>query len=602
MTTDQIVIFSILGLTLILFIWDRFRYDVVAIMALLATALSGLIPAEQVFYGLGHPAVVTVAAVLILSQALMNAGVVDSIAKVMTRVGDNPMLQMAALTITVAICSGFMNNVGALALLMPVAVWMSRQSGLSPSLFLMPLAFGSLLGGCLTLIGTPPNIIIASYRAQTGDAPFGMFDFLPVGAAITIAGVLFIVLFGRKLTPRRQSADASDALFEISSYLTELTVPQESNFKDQSLYKVLSSMDEEADIQIVALIRDKQQQNAPAMYEVLREGDVLLVDADSDSLKSFMDVTRFVLTSKAEAEADAEESPKQENQNKPAEVDVTEAIVAHDSVLVGQTSTNLSIRERYGINILAVARRGHRLTDRLHKIRFAAGDILLMQGDEDALKTAMQQLNCLPLASRGLQIGQPRRILGASLIFASVIALIMFNLVSTATAMVAGVLAMFLAGLLPKDKLYKGIDLPVIVLLAAMLPVGQALETTGGSTLIANALLNLTQTMPPAGALAILMVATMLLSNVINNAAAAILVAPIAVSLANGMNVSADPLLMSVVIGAACAFLTPIAHQSNTLVMEPGGYKFTDYWRLGLPLSVIVVVVAVPMILWVWPL
>jgi di/tricarboxylate transporter len=600
MTTDQIIIFAVLAATLGLFIWDKLRYDIVAVLALLTVALTGLIPAEDVFSGLGHPAVVTVAAVLILGQALVNAGVVDAIARQLTRVGNHPTMQMAALTVTVAVCSGFMNNVGALALLMPVAIWMSRQSGHSPSMFLMPLAFGSLLGGCLTLIGTPPNIIIASYRTQTDAPAFGMFDFLPVGAVVTLVGVTFLVFFGRFLTPKRQATNSEDELFEISSYLTELSVPEESDYAGRSLMDLVAAVEDEADITVVALVRGDERFNTPSMYKVLHQDDVLLIEADSDSLKALTDVTKLKLAGdktdqQTEQDNEAEKPKKQD-------LDFVEAILSHDSILVGNTLSSLSIRQRYGINILAVARRGHQLKQRLHNIRFVAGDILLMQGSEDVLKSVMVELGCLPLASRGLRLGQPRKVAIASLIFVAVILLIMFDTVSTATAMVTGVVAMFFAGLLPVTKLYKSLDLPVIVLLAAMLPVGQALETTGGSELIANLLLNMAESTPPAMTLVILMVATMLLSNIINNAAAAILAAPIALSVASGMEVSADPLLMAVAIGASCAFLTPIAHQSNTLVMEPGGYSFTDYWRLGLPLSILVILTALPVILWVWPL
>jgi di/tricarboxylate transporter len=600
MTTDQIIIFAVLAATLGLFIWDKLRYDVVAILALLAVALTGLIPADDVFSGLGHPAVVTVAAVLILGQALVNAGVVDVIARQLTRVGSHPTMQMAALTVTVAVCSGFMNNVGALALLMPVAIWMSRQSGHSPSMFLMPLAFGSLLGGCLTLIGTPPNII-TSYRAQTDSPAFGMFDFLPVGAAVMIVGVIFLVLFGRLLTPKREASNSEDELFEISSYLSELTLPEQSDYKGRSLMDLVAAVEDEADITVLALLRGEERFNTPSMYKVLQQDDVLLVEADSDSLKALTDVTGLKLIGD-KTDEQTEEEADEDDSNKTKDLDLAEAILAHDSILVGNTLSSLSIRQRYGVNILAVARRGHQLKQRLHQIRFVAGDILLMQGNEDVLKSVMGELGCLPLASRGLRLGQPRKVAIASLIFVAVILLIMFDAVSTATAMVTGVVAMFFAGLLPIAKLYKSLDLPVIVLLAAMLPVGQALETTGGSELIASLLLDMAESTPPAMTLVILMVATMLLSNIINNAAAAILAAPIALSVASGMNVSADPLLMAVAIGASCAFLTPIAHQSNTLVMEPGGYNFTDYWKLGLPLSILVILTALPVILWVWPL
>lgn len=598
MSYEQIVIFCILLVTLGLFMWDRWRYDVIAILALLATAITGLIPAENVFSGLGHPAVVTVAAVLILGQALLNAGVVDGVARQLTRVGDKPVLQMLALTVTVTICSGFMNNVGALALLMPVAIWMSRQSGRSPSIFLMPLAFGSLLGGCLTLIGTPPNIIIASYRREVAEVPFGMFDFLPVGIAVSVAGLVLLIIFGRLLTPQRQAGSDGDQLFEISPYLTELRVPAESKYAGQSLRNLLKAVEDEAEVTMLALLRGKNRSNTPSMYTVLKADDIFLVEADSDSLKALTDITGLQLAADAnqdDSETDAEKKSRQQ-------LDLAEAIVAHDSPLVGQSNRSLSLRERYGVNILAVARRGQQLQERLSKIRFVAGDILLLQGDDDSLKSATQEMGCLPLAERGLRLGQSRKVMTASVIFFAVIALIMLDWLSTATAMVLGVVVMLFAGLLTPGKLYDSIDWPVIILLAAMLPVGEALETTGGSELIAGLLVSLAESTPAAGAVVMLMVATMLLSNVINNAAAAILAAPIAISVAKSMQVSADPMLMAVAIGASCAFLTPIAHQANTLVMAPGGYKFSDYWRLGLPLSVMVIVVATPMILWVWPL
>jgi di/tricarboxylate transporter len=349
---------------------------------------------------------------------------------------------------------------------------------------------------------------------------------------------------------------------------------------------------------LLALLRNKQRKNTPSLYEVLKQDDILLVEADSDSLKTLTDITGLTLA----ADEHHEEANSEDKEKPRQQLDVAEAIVAHDSPLVSSTSRNLSVRERYGVNILAVARRGQQLNERLSKIRYVAGDILLLQGDDDSLKSAMQAMGCLPLAERGLRLGQSRKVMTASVIFLAVIALIMSDWISTATAMVLGVVAMLFAGLLSPGKLYDSIDWPVIILLAAMLPVGEALESTGGSALIAGLLVDLSAATPPAGVVLMLMVSTMLLSNVVNNAAAAILAAPIAISVANSMDVSADPLLMAVAIGASCAFLTPIAHQANTLVMEPGGYKFSDYWRLGLPLSLLVILVATPTILWVWPL
>jgi len=596
MTGEQLIVFGVLAATLVLFVWNRWRYDLVALGALLACALTGVVPADEVFSGIGHPAVISVAAVLVLSRGLLNAGVVDSVARRLMQVGERPWAQVAALTGIVALSSGFMNNVGALALFMPVAIWMSRQSGRSPSYLLMPLAFGSLLGGTLTLIGTPPNLIIAGYRAEAGEAPFGMFAFLPVGAAVTVAGVLFIALLGWRLVPRRQEQEGNGDLFEISAYLTEVRVPESCKYAGRTLHALIDAVKDEADVQVIALVRGDERQRMPSTYEVLREDDILLVEADSDSLKALLDVTGVELA------ANVEEQESKARDERHGELTLAEAIVSPGSMLVGTTATGLDLRERHGVNVLAVARQGQRLRQRLGNIRFASGDILLLQARENALQSSLNSLGCLPLASRGLSITTPRNVLLASAIFAITLATIAFGLVPAATALVTGALVMILVGLIPMGRIYESIDMPVIVLVAAMLPVGQALETTGGSQLIAEALLELGQSLPPAATLALLMVAVMLISNVVNNAAAAVLAAPVAISLARGMDVSVDPFLMAVAIGASCAFLTPIGHQSNTLVMAPGGYRFGDYWRLGLPLSILVVLCAVPAILWIWPL
>lgn len=615
MTGEQLIVFGVLGATLVLFVWNRWRYDLVALGALLACALTGVVPADEVFAGIGHPAVISVAAVLVLSRGLLNAGVVDSVARRLMQVGDRPWAQVAALTGIVALSSGFMNNVGALALFMPVAIWMSRQSGRSPSYLLMPLAFGSLLGGTLTLIGTPPNLIIAGYRAEAGESPFGMFAFLPVGAAVTVAGVLFIALLGWRLVPRRQEQEGNGDLFEISAYLTEVRVPEGCKYAGRTLHALIGAVKEEADVQVIALVRGDERQRMPSTYEVLREGDILLVEADSDSLKALLDVTGVELAAnvdehddEAREERDAteqaveQEKARKSHKSRHGELTLAEAIISPGSILVGTTASGLDLRERHGVNVLAVARQGQRLRQRLGKIRFAAGDILLLQTREDALQSTLNSLGCLPLASRGLSITTPRNVLLASAVFAITLATIAFGLLPAATALVTGALVMILVGLIPVGRIYESIDMPVIVLVAAMLPVGQALETSGGSQLIADALLSIGQSLPAAATLALLMVAVMLISNVVNNAAAAVLAAPVAISLARGMDASVDPFLMAVAIGASCAFLTPIGHQSNTLVMAPGGYRFGDYWRLGLPLSILVVLCAVPTILWIWPL
>ncbi|EON93377.1 TrkA-C domain-containing protein [Marinobacter lipolyticus SM19] len=595
------MVFGILTATLGLFIWNRLRFDVVSMLALLAIALTGLVPSGELFTGFGHPAVVTVAAVLVISQGLVNGGVVDNIARLLGRVGHRPTLQVLMLTGVVALCSGFINNVGALALLMPVAVWMSREAGRSPSLLLMPLAFGSLLGGTMTLIGTPPNIIIASYR-EVGS--FGLFDFAPVGAAITLAGIAFITLAGWRLTPQRQDSEEGGKLFSVGDYVTELLVPDASSYAGGTLHNLLTDADSEEDVVVLALIRGDSRSLAPSTYKVLNEGDVLLVEADTESLQEFLDHTGLTLASASEDDSD--ESPEEESaagvrkELSAGEVRLMEVVVTPESSLVGQTANRLNLREYHGLNIVALARQGHRLKRRLGDVHIQAGDILLVQGHEDSLTGTLQRLGCLPLAERGLRLGRDRNAVLAGGLFIAAIIAIVAGWLAPPVALVGCALSMVLTGLLKAPDAYKAIDWSVIVLLAAMIPVGQALETTGGAELIAAQMLMLSEGLSPAIVLAVVLVGTMLLSNVVNNAAAAILVAPIALSLSAELGMASDAVLMAVAVGASCAFLTPIGHQSNALVMEPGGYRFGDYWRLGLPMSILVTAVAVPMIMLVW--
>lgn len=592
-TFDQAVVFAILAATLVLFVWGRWRYDLVAVAALLLVFVAGLVPAEQVFLGFGHPAVVTVAAVLVLSRGLLNAGVVDSLSRSLARVGSRPMLQVATLTGIVVLCSGFMNNVGALALLMPVAIWMSRQSGRSPSLLLMPLAFGSLIGGLITLIGTPPNIIIALFRAETGAPAFGMFDFTPVGVGVAVVGLIFIALVGWRLTPQREGQSAPDELFEIENYISEVLVPEEAKVVGKTIFHLSSAMEKETEATVVGLIRGEHHVAAPGWYEVIQAGDILMVEATPEDLKALIDGMGLAL---AECKGDCKEILGSE------EIRLMEAVITADSPLPGTTAASLHLRRNFGVNLLAIARRGRRLERRLGKTQFFIGDILLLQGSDEALQTTLKTFKCLPLAERGLRIGQPRQVFLALGIFGGAMALSALNLLPVQVAFIAAAVIMVVTGLVPPGDIYKSIDWPIIVLLGAMFPLGHALESTGGAKLIAAQLLLLSGHFPPMATLAVLLVGTMLLSNVVNNAAAAVLMAPIAITLANGMAVSVDPLLMAVAVGSSCAFLTPVGHQSNALVMAPGGYRFGDYWRLGLPLSILVTVVAVPLILYFWPM
>ncbi len=443
----------------------------------------------------------------------------------------------------------------------------------------------------MTLIGTPPNIIIASYRP--GATPFGVFDFMPVGGVITLAGVAFIALLGWRLTPRRADGQSADPLFSVGDYLTELRVPAGSDFVGETLHQLLTRVRKDADVVVLGLVRQGERYMAPSTYRVLQEDDILLVQADTDSLQVLLDKTGLELSGREEeqqAGADLDED----------DVRLAEVVITSSSPLIGHSANRLRLRERHGLNVVAVARQGYRLKSRIGNLQFHAGDILLVQGSDDALAESLDVLGCLPLAERGLRLGSPRRTLLATGIFAASIVVIASGWLAAPTALVAGALVMVMAGLLSTAEAYRAIDWSIIVLLGAMIPVGQSLEMTGAAALIADSLMVVGEGLPPATVLALVMVLTMLLSNVVNNAAAVIVVAPIALSLAGGFGRAADAVLMAVAIGASCAFLTPIGHQSNALVMEPGGYRFGDYWRLGLPLSLLVVLIATPMIVLVW--
>ncbi len=588
---DHHIVFGVLILALLLFAWGRIRHDFVALISLSVLLIFGIVEPEIAFLGFGHPAVITVAAVLVIGKALEFSGVVDLLGKWVMRLGSSLLLQIFALSMLVAVASAFMNNVGALAIMMPIAIHLARKSGNPPSLILMPIAFASLLGGMTTLIGTPPNIIIATFRGDELGEPFGMFAFTPVGIVVALAGIAFITLIGWRLLPKRISKKSDSELFDIDDYITEVIVTSQSKVKNATIEE-LNKMSK-ADFQILGLVRSGQRIHAPNTDEVLLAKDILIIETDTEGLKVFIDDTGVELVGGKKFRKDAVGSDK---------IAINEAIVMADSPLIDQTAVSLRMRSRYGINLLAVARRQHQIRRRLDHVIFRTGDVLLLQGREHLIFDTMTSMGCLPLARRGLRLGYKTKIPLALGVFSTAIALVVGGVLPVQVAFTMAAIAMILTRVLPIKEFYQSIDWPVIVLLGAMIPVGNALETSGGAGLIAQTVAELGKELPPWALLTIILVFTMFLSDIINNAATVVLMAPIAISVAKGLGYSVDPFLMAVAIGASCAFLTPIGHQSNTLVMGPGGYKFADYWRMGLPLEIIIVVIGVPMIMWVWPL
>ena len=590
MTGNQILIFAILIGMLLNFIWGKWRYDLIALITLIVATILNLVPVDMAFSGFGHPAVITVATVLVVSKGMMNSGIVDVIAKNMNKAGDQVIKQLIFMMVAVTISSAFMNNIGALAIMMPVAIRLARKNNQSPSIFLMPLAFGSLLGGLVTLVGTPPNIIISSYRGNALNVePFRMFDFAPVGAMVALVGVLFIMIIGWRLIPERKGGRSREELFEINDYITELHIPDTSEMVGKTIQDLVSVTEE--DVIVVSLIRKGKTFPAPSPYRIFESGDTVIVEAATDTIKKMMDEGGLELT---ESEKFDEKVLSSE------EIVVSEAIIMNHSNMIGRTARSLNLRTRFGINLLGVAREGARIHKPPDTVRLKSGDIILIQGVAETISETINQLGCLPLAERGLNIGKPRRLLLSMGIFATSLIVSAIGLLPVQVAFMSAAVWMVLTKLITLKEAYESIDWPIIVLLGSIIPVSQALETTGGAMVIADGILMIALSAPLWLTLMLVIVFTMLLSNIVNNAAAALIMAPIAVEIGVGMGGSIDMFLMSVAIGASCAFLTPIGHQSNTLVMGPGGYHFNDYWKLGLPLSILVAVVATPMILWIW--
>lgn len=588
---DQIIVFATLVAALVLFIWGRWRFDIVALLALIIVTITGIVRVEDAFAGFGHPAVITVAAVLVISRSIFNSGFAELVSKWFATLGKSVFLQVTLLTASVTLLSAFMNNIGALALLLPVALQVARKSGNPPSVLLMPMAFGSLLGGLMTMIGTPPNIIIAMSRSEVVGEPFKMFDFTPVGAGVALVGVIFISVVGWRLLPHRKGETSSEDLFHIEDYITEVKIQPESPLINQKIRGM--HFPAGVDVNIIGIVRNGRKLIARSGFELLQIGDKLIVEANSENLRAFIDWGRLKLAGSKHIDREKLGTD---------EIAVMEAVVMEGSPIVRNTAIDLNLRNKYGINLLAVSRKGERIIERLGKIRFAPGDVLLLNGPIDMIHQTLRELRCLPLAERKLKIGTERRVAKGLSVFGAAILMVSFGILSVQLAFMMAAVVMVLINLISVRELYESIDWPIIILLGAMLPVGGALETSGGAETVATILLHISGQLPPSALIVLLLIATMLLSDVINNAAAAVLMVPIGINIANAIGASVDPFLMCVALGASSPYLTPIGHQSNTLVMGPGGYHFGDYWKMGLPLEILIILTGVPLILFFWPL
>ena len=592
MSTDQATIFAILVALFVLFVWGRWRYDIVAFLALLAAVVAGVVPFAGAFRGFGHPATVTVALVLVMSRALMNSGAVDLIARHVRLSAKRLSLHIGALSSLGASLSAVMNNVGALALLMPVVIQAAAKAKQSPAVVLMPLSFGTILGGLVTMIGTPPNIIIATFRDKTAGEPFGMFDFTPVGASVAIAGLVFIALAGwRLIPPLRRKKLSTQELFDLEDYVSEARVPEGSDAVGKTVHEI-EELTRDIDAAVVGVIRKGRRGFGVARREPVEVGDLLVIEAGPENIGKFMTQLKLEVVGVAGSRA---------NLLRADDVTLMEAVVPPRSRIERRSANAVRLRSRYGVNLIAVSRQGTPIRERLRTLVLEAGDVLLLQGDAERLPEVIAAIGCLPLAERRLQLGKGRQAWLCAGLFAAAIAAAAAGLAPFPITLALAVVAVVLLKIVPPREIYESVDWPVILLLAAMIPVGEALETTGATGLIASAIVDLGAGVSPIVMLALLMVVTMTLSDIMNNAATAVVTAPVAVAIADQLGANPDAFLMTVAVAASCAFLTPIGHQNNMLIMGPGGYHFGDYWRMGLPLEALIVCVSIPMIVWVWP-
>jgi di/tricarboxylate transporter len=590
---DQVILFSLLGCIFGLLIWGRWRYDLIAFGALIVAVLAGVVPTDQAFSGFGHPATVIVALVLVVSRGLSNSGAIELLSKFLIDQSRSLRAHIGIMAGFAAGLSAVMNNVAALAMLMPLDIQVAARAKRSPGLSLMPLSFASILGGMITLIGTPPNIVIAEFRNDALGAPYRMFDFAPVGLACAGIGLIFLTTVGWRLIPAvSRQKDAPRELFELGDFVAEVVVAEKSNVIGR-LVRDLDDAAEEHEAAIVGLIRRGRQMPGMARRVEIRKGDTLVVQASPDGIDKLVGALGLEYVRRS---SDSEKLLAAED------LQLAEVVVPPGARIVGRSALSLKLLHRRGVTLLGVSRQGKRFAERVRKLEIQEGDVLLLLGPADIVPEVISWLGCLPLAERGLQVVQRSKAWLTVGVFAVAVLAASVGLIYLPIALGAAAGVMVLMNVVPLRQVYDSVEWPVIVLLGSMIPIGGALEASGGTTLLAAGLVDLAAGASPAVILALLIIITMTLSDVMNNVATAVIAAPIAIDIAGRLEVSPDPFLMGVAVAASCAFLTPIGHKNNTLILGPGGYRFGDYWRMGLPLEILIVAVSVPTILVVWPL
>jgi di/tricarboxylate transporter len=589
LTYDQIFIFALLGAVLAMLVWGRIRYDLVAFAALIIAVLGGAVSAEEAFEGFGHEATIIVALVLVLSRAMINSGAVEFIAQYVVSATRPLSAHIGIMAVVGAALSAVINNVAAIVILMSLDIEAANKAGRSPSLSLMPLSYATILGGMVTLIGTPSNIVIAQYRGDVLDAPYRFFSFAPVGLVCAIVGIAFVSLVGWRLIPQKPST-SKPMLTESDLFLAEAKIPEKSSAIGKTPSE-LYELGDENDVSILGVVRSGKRLPGFAASTELRKGDFLVLEGDPKSIEAFIGAAKLSISKGEQHKGLIGQT-----------MSLVEAIVPETSRAIGRTADEMRLRYRQGIELLGISRRGRRFRERVARLKIQRGDVLLLLGPERRLSEAADWLGVLPIAEKSHAVIQRRKALMAIGVFIAAISASVAGLVPLSIALALCVAAYAVTNILTPSDVYESIEWPVIVLLGTLIPLGNAFEAAGGTQLITGAIIGWAGGLPVWAILAIVMAVTMVLSDFLNSIATALIAAPIGVGVANSLEVSPDPFLMGVAVAATCGFLTPIGHKNNTIIMGPGGYSFGDYWRIGAPLEIITIAVAIPALLFFWPL
>jgi di/tricarboxylate transporter len=583
------LLFFIIFLSIVFFISGFWRYEVVACLALLTSVVLGIIPYAKAFSGFSNPAVIIVGTVMVLSKAITKTGYMHSVTRIFGLFPNNTTMHVAILTGTSLLFSSLMNNISAIGILMPIAIYISREHKKSAALVLMPLAFGALLGGSLTLISSPSNLLISAYRERALGHPYNMFDFSLLGLIVAIVGVIFISVIGWRLIPKREGK-TGELLYQIPDYITEVKVDADSVFIKKTIREIHKM--ESVEFDIIGIIRRKKKIFSITQKEKIQANDILIIEATPEAMSKLMSLGKLQL---------AHDKTLSASNFSSDEFEVIEAVVPPASNVISHSSKTLHLRSRYGINLLAISRTSSYLKKKLNETTLQTGDVVLLQGNIETLGETVTNLGFVPLAERNFTIGMQKKNYLLFFIYLVAIAISSLRILPVEIAFSCAVLALIIFNVTTVRAAYESVEWGVIFLLGGMIPLGEAMQSTGATGLLSTHFISMTSNCSSLCVLALIMAITMILSNLINFIAAAVVMVPIVIQITQGLHMNVDAGLMCIILGTNCAFLTPIAHECSVLVLGPGGYKFSDFFRLGLPLQLIVLIISVPTIAWLWP-